>query len=140
MRLAIALLAPLLAAAAEAPHFESAPVFPLDRLHNHSSSIVELANGDLFACWYRGSGERTADDVRVMAARRPRGAKRWTEPYTLADAPSFPDTNPIVFFDSKQRLWLVWSTILANRWETALTRYRIAGGTGWASDPRGTPP
>jgi predicted neuraminidase len=32
-----------------------------------------------------------------------------------------------MFLDSRQRLWLLWSTILANRWETALLRYKITG-------------
>ncbi|HUQ92881.1 MAG TPA: sialidase family protein [Bryobacteraceae bacterium] len=111
-------------------------IFPLQTLHNHSSSIVELANGDLFVCWYNGSGERTADDVKVMGARRKRGAKSWSEPVLLHDTPHFPDTNPILFFDSKSRLWLVWSTILANRWETALTRFKIASKDWSSGAPR----
>ena len=51
------------------------PTWPEERLvlnwqteHAHSSSIVELSNGDFLACWFQGSGERTADDVRVMGA------------------------------------------------------------------------
>ncbi|MCD6596814.1 MAG: hypothetical protein J7L04_03960, partial [Bacteroidales bacterium] len=40
-------------------------IFPLQNLHVHSSSIVELPNGDLLACWFEGSGERTANDVLV---------------------------------------------------------------------------
>jgi predicted neuraminidase len=134
VKLAALLMAPLLVAAAEAPLFEGELIFPLDRLHNHSSSIVELAGGDLLVCWYRGSGERTADDVRVMAARRKAGEKRWSEPYTLADTPGFPDTNPILFFDSRSRLWLFWNAILANRWETGLLRYRVSN-TFWTADP-----
>lgn len=114
--------------------YESELIFPLDTLHNHASSIVELANGDLFVCWYNGSGERTADDVKVQASRLAKGGKSWIPRYTLADTPSFPDTNPIMFFDSQKRLWLMWSAIVANRWETALLKYRISND-GWKSDP-----
>ncbi|MBL8218055.1 MAG: hypothetical protein JNL62_02440, partial [Bryobacterales bacterium] len=54
------------ALALAAPVFEREDIIPLDVKHTHASSIVELPNGDLLACWYRGSGERTADDVVVL--------------------------------------------------------------------------
>jgi len=44
-------------------------VFPLEPLHNHASCIVECPDGGLLACWYRGTGERTADDVAIMGSR-----------------------------------------------------------------------
>ena len=62
---------PATAKETEAPFLESEFLFPLEALHNHGSCIVELPNGDLLVCWYRGSGERTADDVAVMGARDP---------------------------------------------------------------------
>jgi hypothetical protein len=37
----------------------------------------------------------------------------------MADTPGYPDTNPARFIGSQKRLWLLWPTILANRWETA---------------------
>ncbi len=45
---------------------ESQLIFALNGWHNHSPSIVECPNGDLLACWYSGSGEREADDVRIL--------------------------------------------------------------------------
>ncbi|HWQ56863.1 MAG TPA: exo-alpha-sialidase [Bryobacteraceae bacterium] len=142
MRIVIAVLAALCAAAADKPLYEAELVFPLEHWHNHSSSLVELPDGDLLVCWYNGSGERTADDVKIEAARRVKGGKEWGSRFTLADTPGFPDTNPILFVDSHKRLWLVWPVILANRWETALLKYRIAsvyprgGAPKWeVSDP-----
>ncbi len=44
-------------------------IFPLEKWHNHSSSVVELPNGDLLVVWFHGSGERTADDVLIRGAR-----------------------------------------------------------------------
>lgn len=67
------------------PFVEKEDIFPLNVQHNHGSSIVELPNGDLLTCWYRGSGERQADDVAVLAARKKKGAKSWSEPFVLAD-------------------------------------------------------
>ncbi len=108
------------------PFHQAELIFPLEHWHNHSSSIVELPNGDLFVCWYNGSGERTADDVVVQAARKRRGQQEWDPRFKLADVPNFPDTNPALFVDSRLRLWLLWPVILANEWHTALMKYRIS--------------
>jgi len=101
-------------------------LFPPEKWHNHSSSLVELPNGDLFVCWYHGSGERTADDVIVEGSRLKRGSHQWTDRSLLADTPGFPDTNPVMFVDSRERLYLFWAPIIANEWHTALIKYRIA--------------
>ncbi len=52
-------------AADEKPFLTGELIFPLEHWHNHASCVVEAPNGDLVACWFHGSGERTADDVRV---------------------------------------------------------------------------
>ncbi|MCY2996522.1 MAG: exo-alpha-sialidase, partial [Planctomycetota bacterium] len=46
--------------------YRSELVFPLRADHNHAPSIVELPDGSFLASWYRGSGERKADDVAVF--------------------------------------------------------------------------
>src|ERR1044071_10160314 len=99
--------------------YEAELIFPLEHWHNHASMIVECPNGDLLVCWFHGSGERTADDVKIEGARLRKGSKTW-ERFTLADTPNYPDTNPTMFIDPQQRLWLLWPTILANEWHTAL--------------------
>ena len=92
--------------------------------HAHASSLTELPNGDLLACWFQGSGERTADDVRVMGARLSKGATSWSTPFLMADTPGFPDGNPVLHLDTKNRLWLMWIVVRANRWETSVLKYR----------------
>ena len=129
MKLPIAIFALLLTAPAWSaghPFIQSELIFPLGTLHSHSSSIVQLPDGDFYTIWYKGSGERTADDVKVEASLLRRASKTWSRPYTLMDQPGFPDTNPVLFMDSQRQLWLIWNTILANRWETGLLRYKIA--------------
>ncbi len=106
--------------------YESAEIFPLLKQHVHGSTIVELPNGDLLAAWFQGSGERWADDVMIMGARRRTGAQRWSEPFIMADVPGFPDINPILFVGPNDRLWLMWYTVVANQWETSLIKYRIS--------------
>ncbi len=105
---------------------ESEFIFPLEHWHNHASTIVECPNGDLLVCWFHGSGERTADDVIVEGARKKRGAKSWSPRFLMADTPGYPDTNCTMFIDPQQRLWLMWPTILANEWHTALMKYKIS--------------
>ncbi len=106
--------------------YRAIEVFPLVNQHVHGSTIVELPNGDLLAAWFQGSGERWADDVAIMGARLRAGKDKWTRPFVMADVPDFPDINPILFIDGRDRLWLMWYTVIANQWETSLPKYRIS--------------
>jgi predicted neuraminidase len=125
LRVVLLMLLSVVAASA-APLYESELIFPQEHWHNHSSSIVELPNGDFLVCWFHGSGERTADDVVIEAARFSRKSGKWGAPFVIADTPGFPDTNPTMFIDSRQRLFLLWPVIVAHQWETALMKYRIS--------------
>jgi predicted neuraminidase len=118
------------------PFLTSELIFPLEHWHNHASMIVELPGGDLLVCWFHGSGERTADDVVVRGARLRKGSTSWSAPFLLADTPGYPDTNPTMFLDPKKRLWLMWPTILANEWHTALMKYKMASSYGGDGAPR----
>src|SRR5438105_1799580 len=111
-------------------------IFPLHNKHNHAPGIVECPGGDLLVSWYRGSGERTADDVAVYGSRLKKGAAKWDEPYLLADTPGFPDCNTALFIDRAQRLWLFYPTILANTWESCLTNFKIASRYDTPGAPR----
>jgi predicted neuraminidase len=106
--------------------YEAEEIFPAVQQHVHGSTIVELPNGDLLAAWFQGSGERWADDVAIVGARRKAGATAWSKPFVMADVPGFPDINPILFLDSQNRLWLMWYTVIANQWETSLLKYRLS--------------
>lgn len=101
-------------------------IFPLEHWHNHGSCIVEAPNGDLIVCWFHGSGERQADDVKIEGARLRKGTIQWSKRFTMADTPGYPDTNCAMFIDPQGRLWLLYPTILANLWESALMKYRIS--------------
>jgi predicted neuraminidase len=111
----------LLSLATVSPQHSAELVFPLHPQHNHAPGIVELPNGDLLASWYRGSGERTADDVAVYGARKKKGESKWSDAFLMADTPGFPDCNTCMMVDRRNRLWLFWPTIIANTWESCLT-------------------
>src|ERR1700687_938686 len=66
---------PLSIGRGEPSHLESELIFPPEHLHNHASCIVECPSRDLLVCWYNGSGERSADDVKVEGARKRQGVE-----------------------------------------------------------------
>jgi predicted neuraminidase len=129
----IGLLALARPCAADDERFSAELIFPLNAQHNHAPGIAELADGSLFVTWYRGSGERRADDVVVLGARRPTGQSEWSAEFPIADTPGFPDCNTCLMVDDRGRLWVFWPIIIANTWESCLTRFQVADnpvGTG----------
>ncbi len=73
--LALGMMLPCLCGA-EAPFLRSELIMAPENLHNHGSCIIEAPNGDLFVCWFNGSGERTADDCKIVGARLAKGAAK----------------------------------------------------------------
>jgi predicted neuraminidase len=101
-------------------------IFTPQHEHAHGSSIVALPNGDFLAVWFQGSGERTADDVRIMGARLENGKTQWSKPFMAADTPGLPDCNPVVFLNNKGKLFLVWIAVQGNMWEGSILRTRTS--------------
>lgn len=126
------------AASGPEPFYHSRMIFPLDALHNHGSCVVETPDGGLFAVWYRGSGERQADDVAVLGSRLPRGAREWSAPFPVADTPGFPDCNPCAVVDPRGRLRVYWPVILANEWHTALLMEKVSAPLKGSRPPKWT--
>ncbi|MFL5342394.1 MAG: exo-alpha-sialidase [Gemmataceae bacterium] len=132
-------LALLLCAPAQpeaAPRHAAELVFPLHGQHNHAPGIVECPNGDLLVSWYRGSGERSADDVAVFGARRLKDGTAWGNTFLMADRKGFPDCNTCMMIDGKGKLWLFWPTIIANTWESCLTNFKVSSDFAGPSAPR----
>ncbi len=136
MLLGAALTLPLSAQTNHAPLLQAELVFPYDSRHNHAPGIVECPNGDLLVSWYRGSGERRADDVAVYGSRRRRGTRTWSTPFVMADRPGFPDCNTCMMIDDRGKLWLFWPTIIANTWESCLTNVRVSSDYSGDGPPK----
>ena len=83
-----------LSARAAAPQISGELIFPLEKWHNHSSSVVELPNGDLLVCWFHGSGERTADDVLIRGARWNHSTGKWSAPVHDGRHAGIPGNQP----------------------------------------------
>lgn len=101
-------------------------IFPEQEKHVHGSSLVSLPSGDLLCVWFYGSGERTADDVKLMGARLVKGSKSWSEPFLMADTPNLPDCNPVLFLNQSGKLFLVWIAVQANLWEQSIIKVRTS--------------
>lgn len=99
-------------------------IFTPQHEHSHGSSIVALPNGDFLATWFQGSGERKSDDVQIMGARLENGKKQWSKPFLMADTEGLPDCNPVLFLNSKNKLFLVWIAVQGNQWEGSIIRTR----------------
>lgn len=99
-------------------------IFPVQEDHTHGPTLAVLPGGDVLAAWFQGSGERWADDVRIMGARKKAGDTTWSSPFLMADVDGFPDINPVLFLDPEDTLWLFWYPVLANQWETSIPMYR----------------
>jgi predicted neuraminidase len=123
---------------AEEPFLEGELIFTPEHWHCHASCIVEAPNGDFVVCWFQGSGERKSDDVQIEGARLRKGQKAWSKRFVMADTPGYPDTNCSMFVDPEGRLWLIWPTILANTWESALLKVRISNDWLKEEEPRWT--
>ncbi len=108
------------------PVFRSELVFPLHPQHNHAPGIAECPNGDMLVSWYRGSGERKADDVAVYGARLKAGESAWSDAFLMVDTPGFPDGNTALWVDDRGRLILFWPVVIANTWESCLTQYLVS--------------
>lgn len=115
-----------LCASAQSPVIDSALIFSPQDYHVHGSTLVALPNGDYLAAWFQGTGERTADDVKILGARLKKGARKWSEPFELADTPGLPDCNPVLFLNKAGKLFLVWVAVQANRWEYSILRVRTS--------------
>lgn len=101
-------------------------IFPYQSEHVHGSSIVILPTGDKLATWFQGSGERKSDDVRIMGSRWQKSTKTWTTPFLMADTKYMPDCNPVLFLNNKNKLFLVWIAVQANRWENSILKFRTS--------------
>lgn len=112
--------------AQQSPIIQQTLIFPQQEQHVHASSIVALPNGDFLVTWFQGSGERTADDVKIMGSRLKKGEKNWSEPFLMADTPNIPDCNPVLFLNDERKLFLIWIAVQANVWEQSILRFKTS--------------
>jgi predicted neuraminidase len=133
---AAALLAALIAligVAAGAPMYKAELIItkPIARYpSSHSSSVIELGNGDLLCSWFAGSQE-AAKDVAVVHSRKAAGAEVWTKPAVLADDPTRPEGNSVLFHAPNGRIWLFYATMYGHdEWDTCKVKCKWSDDKG----------
>lgn len=120
------MLAVALCGAADQPLYEAELIFPAEKFHNHSSTIVETPQGDLLAAWFHGKGERNDDTLVISGARKKKGATTWSAPFLMADNKNLPDQNPVLFIDPSKTLWLFWISSMDNEVRGYFLKYRTS--------------
>ena len=129
---------------ADAPLFESGPIFDPEQAiephgHVHASCIIECPNGDLRAVWYENGRNLPAPyfneqkdkaaNVRIGGSRRQAGATEWEQPFTMSDTFGVSDNNPCMVIDKQGRLWLLHATLLGVpdwSWGSCVLRYMVS--------------
>ena len=103
-------------------------IFPLLALHYTAPRwcVVERLNGDLLACWYQGTGEWCADDVAVFGARRRHAVQSSGCQHLRCSMAGISGYQPVPLRRSARQALLIWQTIIANEWQTALIKYKIS--------------
>lgn len=83
----------------------------------HAADLLELANGDLLACWFAGSNEGNAD-ISIVVARLNAGESTWTMGEVISNDPERSEQNPSLFLHPNGEIWLMYTAQLSWRPET----------------------
>jgi len=113
----------------------------------HVASICELPDERFVACWYGGSREGAKDTAIYLAVRNKGASSSWSTPRIAVDRDSASRElrryvkkvgNPVLFTDSRHRLWLIYVTIAVGGWSGSSLNVKVSddGGTHWTSSTR----
>ncbi len=112
----------------------------------HAGTITRLRDGRILAAWFAGTREG-ASDVRILMSSLAPGASEWSEPTAIATREQTAKDlnryigklgNPILFADSRQRIWLFYVTVSMGGWSgSSITlRYSDDDGVTWTAAQR----
>lgn len=107
----------------------------------HVSSVTPVADGSLACVWYQGSREG-ARDVSIFISFFDVNSSSWSEPTVLLDREQSSRElgryvkklgNPMIFSDSRGRLWLFYASVFTGGWSGASLNYKMSpdGGKSW---------
>ncbi len=119
---------------------------PEGPLSVHSGTITRLQDGELLAAWFGGIREG-AGDVRIFLSRRDPDAAEWSAPTEIASREQTTEDlnryiakigNPILFADSRDRIWLFYVTASFGGWSgsSITVRYSDDAGESWSKAKR----
>ncbi len=112
----------------------------------HSGTITRLHDGRLLAAWFAGTREG-ASDVHILMSSLTPGAAEWSTPTAITTREQTADElnryiaklgNPILFADSRKRVWLFYVTVSMGGWSgSSITmKYSDDDGATWTAAQR----
>ena len=112
----------------------------------HAGTITRLHDGRLLAAWFAGTREG-ANDVHILMSSLASSASEWSEPTAIATREQTTDElnryiaklgNPILFADSRKRVWLFYVTVSMGGWSgSSITlKYSDDDGVTWSPAER----
>jgi predicted neuraminidase len=113
----------------------------------HVASICEMEDGRLIACWYGGTREGARDTAIYLTVRDPGMPGSWGAPRKVVDRDSASKElrryvkklgNPLVFTDSRDRVWLIYVTIAVGGWSGSSLNVKVSDDAGrtWTRSAR----
>jgi predicted neuraminidase len=122
-------------------------ISPLEDIQVHVASMAELSDGTLAVVWYGGEYEGSTDTLIYFTTCKPGENRQWTQPREIVSR----DTvslelnryikkvgNPVIFTDSRNRLWLLYVTVSLGGWSGSSLNAMISNDNGktWSLSQR----
>ena len=112
----------------------------------HAGTITQLHDGRLLAAWFAGTREG-ASDVQIMMSSLTPGETHWATPTAITTREQTADElnryiaklgNPILFADSRKRVWLFYVTVSMGGWSgsSISLKYSDDDGVTWSPAER----
>lgn len=112
----------------------------------HAATITRLHDGRMLAAWFGGTREG-AGDVRIFMSSFAPETREWAAPIVIATREQTTSElnryiaklgNPILFADSRKRVWLFYVTVSVGGWSgSSITqRYSDDDGATWSAAQR----
>lgn len=112
----------------------------------HAGTITRLHDGRLLAAWFAGTREG-ASDVHILMSSLTPGSSEWSTPTAIATREQTTEElnryiaklgNPILFADSRNRIWLFYVTVSMGGWSgSSITmKYSDDDGATWTDAER----
>jgi predicted neuraminidase len=112
----------------------------------HAGTVTQLHDGRLLTAWFAGTREGASDVHILMSSLRP-GVSEWSMPTAIATREQTTNElnryiaklgNPILFADSRKRVWLFYVTVSMGGWSgSSITlKYSDDDGATWTAAER----
>lgn len=108
----------------------SEAMLPSQCPQNHASNLLPLPNGDVLCAWFGGTQEGVAD-ISIYCSRLEKDSNQWSMPLKLSEDASRSEQNPVLFLDSDNVLWLMYTAQKSGNQDTAIVRYRQSTDMGY---------